>query len=503
MEIEIKLALDERAVARFRRQSALREGKPAREALYSLYFDTPDFDLLGRGIALRLRRVGLHWVQTVKARAGAGGLLSERPEWETQVAGNRPDPAVLPEDVRALIPAGLWPRLGPVFATQFKRTIWQVRQGRSRIEVALDRGVIRAGSSEWPISEVELELESGRIADLIHLAERLVDDLPFHLEPRSKAQRGYQLAGAIALAPVKAAAPTLEPGQPATAAFAAIARACLDQFEANLPGLLQGDVPDPEYLHQMRVALRRLRAAVGLLRFMGIEQPAWVAELKWLMGELSPARDWDVLVTETLPRVRAALPSPDPLDALAGRAGQLRRQALVRARAAASSPRLVRLWLAMERDLNVLPEGGVDTEGWANASLERRFRQMRRLGRRLDELGSEERHALRIAGKKLRYAAEFFAGLHPKRSRRFITCLAQLQDRLGVLNDVAVTGRLLTELKQDASPQVWEGAGLVAGYLARELQEHLAGLAPCWQDFHRIEPYWRAAAKRKGAGAQP
>lgn len=491
MEIEIKLALEARSANRFKRHPALAGLKPASARLHSLYFDTPTFDLLRAGIALRLRRVGFHWVQTVKARADGGGVLAQRPEWEVRLTGNRPDLDVLPAEARRLIPASVGVGLAPAFETEFRRTTWQVEQGGSLIEVALDRGEIRAGGQAWPISELELELKSGELDALFALADRLLADLPFRLEPRSKAQRGYQLAGALSLAPVKAAMPELRADAPASVAYTAIVRACMAQFEANLPGFLQAEEPDPEYVHQMRVAMRRLRAVTGLLRFLQRETPAWVGELGWLMGELSTARDWDVLVTETLPRVRQRLEQAAVLDALGQAAQRLRRQADGRARAALASPRLVRLWLAIERDLATDTTTPITTLDWAKTALDRRYRQIRRLGSRLDEMDPAERHTLRIAGKKLRYAAEFFACLHPKAARRFIASLAGLQDVLGVLNDVAVTAHLLQEAKQSGGHAVWEGAGLVAGFLAREQDLRLAELGRHWREFLQTRPYWR------------
>lgn len=491
MEIEIKLTLESRSANRLRRHPALKGVEPSSNRLFSVYFDTPAADLLRAGVALRLRRAGLHWVQTMKARAGSGGVLARRPEWEVRVTGKRPDLEVMPAEARLLIPAGVAAALTPIFETEFRRTTWVVEQGGSLIEVALDRGEIRAGGQAWPISELELELKSGEINDLFDLAECLLADLPLRLEPRSKAQRGYQLAGALSLAPVKAVLPQLDADVAASAAYMAIVRACMTQFEANLPGYMLAQVPDPEYVHQMRVALRRLRAAIGLLRFMDRPPPAWVGELKWLMGELSQARDWDVFVTETLPRVRALLERADALDALTEAAQGLRRQADERARTALSSPRLARLWLAIERDLASIAVAPITTRQWAKAALDRRYRQIRRLGSRLDELDSAERHALRIAGKKLRYAAEFFACLHAKAARRFIATLAGLQDVLGVLNDVAVTAHLLEEAKQAGGQGVWEGAGLVAGFLAREQDLRLAELARAWRAFRDTRPYWR------------
>lgn len=491
MEIEIKLALDVGAAKRLRRHPVLATVARKTQRLFSVYFDTPAFDLLRAGVALRLRRVGASWWQTVKARADHGGMLSERPEWEVKLASNRPDLDVLPAEARRLIPAAA--DLTPAFETEFRRTTWTLKEGDSCIEVALDRGEIRAAGRTLPISELELELQAGDLGDLFALGERFVADLPVQLEPRSKAQRGYQLAGALPLCPVKAAIPQLNADTPASAAYAAIVRACMGHFEANLPGYLAAvePDPDPEYVHQMRVAMRRLRAVTGLTRFLQRQPPIWLEELRWLMRELAEARDWDVLVTETLPRVRTHLERPAQLDALTEVAQRLRLQANERARAALASTRLARLWLAIERDLAATPGTAISTAAWARAALDRRYRQVHRLGSRLDELDPAERHALRIAGKKLRYAAECFAGLRPKAARRFIATLAKVQDALGVLNDMAVTAHLLEQAKQVGNQAVWEGAGLTTGVLVREQELGLATLARVWREFRHARPYWR------------
>lgn len=492
MEIEIKLALDPGAVRKLSRHPAIGQSQAVHQRLLSVYYDTADFALLREGLALRLRRVGRHWVQTVKARAGSGGVLAQRPEWEIHLKSKQPNLDALPEEARALFPDVANKSLVPIFETVFRRSIWQVKTADHAIEVALDQGEIHAGDKTWPICEVELELKSGGLDELFRLADRLAADLPLRLEPRSKATRGYQLAGALSLAPVKAVVPAFDLEAPAGAAYCAIVRACLAQFEANLPGYWAGGAsPHPEYVHQMRVALRRMRAAIGLLRFMDLETPAWVSELKWIMGELSLARDWDVFVTETLARIAAGLERPQALEPLAAVAQRLREAANANAARALNDSRLARLWLTLERALAEFPDTPITARQWAEAALERRYQKLRKLGKRLDELDPTERHALRIAGKKLRYAAEFFAAIKPKAARRFIDRLAHLQDILGVLNDVAVTTRLLDEAKQAGGTAVWEGAGMVAGYLAREQSERLDDLYKAWRDFNATSPYWR------------
>jgi len=98
---------------------------------------------------------------------------------------------------------------------------------------------------------------------------------------------------------------------------------------------------------------------------------------------------------------------------------------------------------------------------------------------------------MRIAAKKLRYSAEFFAVWHPKAARRFIRHLADLQDVLGVLNDAAVTARLLSELAPAGEAASREAVGLVMGFLACEQAYRLARLEQLWREFHDIPPYWK------------
>ncbi len=150
MEIELKLALDPAQVSRVKRHPLLAGVKAERQALHSIYYDTPDFALTRRLIALRLRRVGYHWVQTVKAAAPSVGALSSRPEWEAQVMGNQPDLAVLEKEARALLADIDLSHLAPVFITDVKRTTWQIEAGETTMEIALDQGEIRAGENTHP-----------------------------------------------------------------------------------------------------------------------------------------------------------------------------------------------------------------------------------------------------------------------------------------------------------------------------------------------------------------
>src|SRR5688572_20832002 len=153
---------------------------------------------------------------------------------------------------------------------------------------------------------------------------------------------------------VKARAATLDRAMPVSAAFRAVMRANLAHLRANDRGMLEGR--DLEYLHQMRVALRRMRSAIGVFSPVLPEAPVFElrAELKWLAGRLGPARDWDVFLAETLPPIEAEFGPHPGLGRFTARCRMLRGGAGAQARRAVRSARYDRLvarleaWLAGE-----------------------------------------------------------------------------------------------------------------------------------------------------------
>ncbi len=424
-------------------------------------------------------------MQTVKAEAAAAGMLSRRPEWEVEVAEERLDLAALPEEARRLIPGELVQQLRPAFSTEFTRTTWLLRHGESLVEVALDRGRIRAGDRSCSLSEVEIELKEGRADDLFDLAEAWLGQLPFRLEPRSKAQRGYQLAGAFEAAPRKVSPPALQPADPADRAWRAMLGAALGQFAANCPGFEAGG--DPEYLHQMRVALRRLRTATSLARSLGMKRLAWDRDLRWLLDELSALRDWDVLATQALPLVSKTT-GPRPIAALRRPLERARRLALERARSAVRAQRTIRMVLAIERALLEEGKDRLSAAAWAARALKRRWKDLRRAGKGFARLDDRGRHRLRIAGKKMRYAADAFSSLYGADMKHLLGLLEDLQDGLGAANDAVVAGRLLAGLaKQDT--RLARPAALVGCVLSVEATARSAGLARVWRKIAALDPF--------------
>lgn len=507
MEIELKLLFspeDLRQAGRHPAVTALRAGRGRTDRTVSIYYDTPDAALAKAGAALRLREVRDRWVQTVKSGSGAAAGLHEREEREWRVAGPQPDLGRLARTPFAELFASphIAGRLAPVFRTEFERVIRPLAwPDGTRVELALDHGSVQAGERAEPISEMELELKAGDATRLFDLAQTLAVDLSLRLGHASKAERGYLLAGLVKRAPHKQQRIGLDPAMPAAAAIRRVALACIAQMQANEEGLLAGR--DPEYLHQLRVGLRRLRSCMAMLRkhVPPERTQALVEELRWLGRALNPARDWDVFMTETLPPLLRVFPQDTGLAALHARGARLRRGADATAREMVRSSRYTSLLLAAgsalaREDLAAFTTGAGElaepVDSFAARLLERRDAKLRKRGAALREAMPEARHAARIAAKRLRYAAEFFASLYaPKRVRRYVTALEDIQDSLGHLNDLVTAERLLADAGSGARhPLDPRALGIVTGWCAATANVGLARLGRDWKRFKSAKAFW-------------
>jgi len=508
-EIELKLSVPKQALWRLRRHPGLAsvtQRKLAPQQLVSIYYDTPDLELRDRGVALRLRRVGKRWIQTIKTNGQASAGLHSRSEWESETAENTLDFAAIgdPELKQFLADSKRQQALRAAFVTQFKRSSRILRcVDGTEVECSLDQGEIVAGDRRLPICELELELKSGGAVALFDLAQSLVESLPLRLENQSKAERGYQLANAEESKPVKAKVPGLNKDMTASVAFESIVQSCLAHLQANEAGVLNEE--DSEYVHQMRVALRRMRSAIGLFCALVPKEKSLAVreELRWLTKELDGARNWDVFCLTTLPPMAAAFPADEGLAWLSARTAQTRIKQNVRAREAAASKRYQRLLLNLGSWLLSAPWTGSETaesrapidppaRELAVALLQKQHKRLRKRGDDLISLSPEARHQVRIAAKKLRYAAEFFSALFGnKRVRAYVDALADLQTVLGAVNDAATTVALLSELQ---SPELQAhqrlALDIVKSWVLGASQAQMRELGSTWERFRKQKKFW-------------
>ncbi len=524
-ELEIKLRLPRAAAAALPAHAvvrALKRGRARTETLSTTYFDTDDGRLARDDIALRLRRSGRDWRQTVKgpAQDDAGGGLAARAEYEWALA---PGPRMPALDLAAVAATPLGKRVaraagkagfGARFTTHFRRTTIPLAfPDRTQALLCIDVGEVRGPAPprrRRAFCEVEIELETGDPLRLFELALALVDAFPLVVEARSKAARGHALVTGAAARPATAEDVELPEGGDAAAALAAIVRNCLRQIGANADGLLVDD--DPEWIHQMRVGVRRLRSCLALAR--RLVPPAALGhvedDLRWIAAALGPARDLDVFVHETLPAMRqasrraaegaAAVADFEPaLAAMAEHACARRDAARRDAREAVASKRMSRLLLAGGA-LAATPGLGTSAgsaeaaalgqpaAAFAATILGRRHRRFARRVAGLAGMPPAERHRTRILAKRLRYATEFFAPLFPgRRTRAYRKALADLQAVLGALNDATVAAALAAELGDPASP----GAALFAGWAAARGDGTARSLERACRAFAGANPFWK------------
>lgn len=515
-EIELKLRVTPSLAARLKRSEILHScasGRAVTRRLLSIYFDTPRLDLKSLGGALRIRNVGRRRIQTLKLPVEDVTGLQVFHEFERDIAGDTPDMTHIGES--ALLARfqdhKFITELAPVFATEFRRTTIPVRIDDSEVDVAVDIGEIRGGERRLPLCEVELELKSGNPQRLVDLALALHREAPCAWEYDTKAARGYRLAANEPPAAQRARPVAIEHGMSARAAFVLAARVAVRQIRANEACARLGE--DPEGVHQLRVGLRRLRALVGAYRrAMAVAFHAYLtSELDWLQTQFGAARDWDVFIAESLQRLQARLPAEPAVATMLRAAETLREDSYRTMRETLDDPRYTELLLRLEQALGdgswsapvegecaALDRPAVE---FARAMLDRRYKRLRKLGGRRADLPEDALHRLRIAGKKLRYVADFFRNLFPKKpTAKFIAALAEVQDQLGSLNDAVVSRQLLLALEarladaKDATA-ARHASGLVLGWQAARVDRDLAGFQETWRRLRDRSPFWIDAAR--------
>lgn len=498
VETELKLRIAPEHMERLKAHPLLKQlsaGAASTRALRNIYFDTPDLDLHGHEMALRLRQAGDKWLQTLKGGGGVEAGLHSRNEWETEVAGRALDLHAL-KAAGGKLPAGAGKKLKPVFTTDFTRSIYELHYRNAAIELCMDSGQIRSGRRARPISELELELISGDPGELFNLALELLDIVPLEAEPASKAEYGYRLHAGGKQAVTKARFPALEDAQDIPSALRAMVGACLLHVQANVPGALGNR--DEEYLHQIRVGLRRLRVVLAMARTYRQDSELDVLrhQTNELCEKLGVARDWDVFVTAILPPLTAAFPGDAGVRKVLRASKKHREECHAQMRAALGSQDLQRLilrmgaWMQGEYWRAQPTDATGSLTDFAAKMLHKRARLVMRHGKRIAQGDPAELHALRIASKKLRYSGELLGSLFKKAPRtRYLSAMSSLQDTLGMLNDIATARGLLTETDL---PHGKGTMNLMLDWMDRQRTEKLRELKRSWRRFSSQQPFWEA-----------
>jgi len=501
METELKLTASAAHLHKISSQRLLQDfatTAPVTRLLTSHYFDTPDNALHKHGLSLRVRQDAQRRTQTLKGQpdgVGAGGAL-QRDEWESPVAADTPDvhgllkanhlPARYARVLRRVARTGT---LSELFMVQAKRTTWMLEVGGASIEMALDEGSTQANGANSTFAEIELELKSGKKGALYTAANQLARHIPVQLSFVSKAERGFALLGE-GMRPRKASAIVFPRRAPVEQGMRRILASCLEHAQANAQGFLDSD--DPEYLHQLRVGLRRFKSALKLFRGVAALPADLQAQLDEVAAVLGAARDADVLLLSTLPRIADAGKHHALLQGLFEHVQADAQDKRATARRAVHSTHYAQLMLGLfawiegkrwrkdasragrarlRRPLAAYARRAVVA---AHDVVARRARKVQKLGGR----DSASLHRLRIGCKQARYAVEFFGALErKKKAARYVKKLAAVQDALGGLNDVHVAQAILAGYAQ-ARPELALQVTVVTAYLngiaAARLDRHQA-----------------------------
>lgn len=505
-ELEIKLVGAPADVAALTRSPLLAEyadGEATIERLVTTYFDTPYRMLAKKGVSVRLRAEAGRVIQTVKVERRGEGALSRR-EWERDAPAGATFPSPTGEAEFDAVDSAL-AGVAPVARVSSDRWTRDLALKKARLEAAVDLGRIENLSAgallrAAPLAEFELEFVEGDLGAAFKFARRILAaaDGRLHVSLLSKGAQARRL-GEAGLPPPESAL-AIDAGASAGDALAAALR----QYAARIVDLrpFLADHRLPESAHQMRVALRRLRAVArlydGALRDDAIFDLARRA--RDFARAIAPARDWDVFIDGPLANARDRAGESEGFSRLA-RAADARRATAWASAADACASRDFALFV-----IDLLKAGHV--EGWrkrararldmparafAEHALDCRLKAARAAEDAAAGGGLNARHRLRLKVKALRYTAQAFRSLYPKEARQaFLSALSELQEELGRMSDAQAAARLAEIAAKGEGAKAARAAGVVAGLYAADAEDaaHRADLV--WSRLAGLAPFWRA-----------
>ena len=453
--------------------------------LTETWYDTPSLTLLRHGFALSITRARRGHTQTL--RQGDALVTAAIPEAIPVATAFGPG---WDEPLADLLQGE---NFSPAFSTQIKR----LTRRAGPVELHFETGFIQTSTEKFPLRELELR---GPPAECYALALALAEKHGLTLQPASLVQRGIWASGAIRPGAVKAG-PGLSGAICLDDAVVALTQSCLTQFTANWPVFAHGT--EVEAVHQMRVAMRRLRSVLGLFNraFAAPEFSTFRDGAKNIANLMGEARNWDVFTALLHAGPLTAFPHEPGFVAMLQQCADYRATGYAAVRELLADPAttcfLLRaeIFLARHGWRNGLPvEALADltapAQNFAAANLARLHRKVRKSGRHLMRIGAHERHLTRIELKKLRYAADLFGGLFEGRGkiRSYNRVAAELQEELGLLNDLTTAQELLARL-DGSTPDKARAIGIVLGWCAHAASADDKQLAKRWKNFTETKPF--------------
>ncbi|MDQ6680599.1 MAG: CHAD domain-containing protein, partial [Pseudomonadota bacterium] len=447
--------------------------------------------------SLRLRKEGDAWVQTAKASTGlTARRLEQNVPVEAPPAGTLPQPDPLRHDgspVGKALRKALGGKvsgdadLSMRYRTDVLRTKRVVRAGDAKVEVALDVGTIVAGEQSLPVCELEFELKSGDVSQLVALASQWAEKHGLWISTPSKAERGSRLShGNPGPQPVKATTPAIDATASGQSFFAATLQSCLAQVLQNASGIAEATEEDEGLVHQLRIGIRRLRTALRELQGIasGID-PDWEPVLQRTFQELGDHRDLAIVVPAVRKELEAAkapsFPDPEPLHRTR------RPTAVVR------DPVFQRTLFALIafEDRQARESGHAEAGIALRSVMAKRLGHLRRRiardGKRFAELETSQQHKVRKKLKRLRYLSEFTAPLFGAASvHGFLDKWKDAQDALGEYNDQRIAVELFRSTAE-RDPNAW----FVVGWLEARRPASVKRCSRALREASKAASFWK------------
>ena len=446
-EFELKLVFPAEklpAIEKFLRS----KGALKRQHLQAAYIDTDDFRLARAGIALRLRKEGRQWVQTLKTGTSSNFARLEHeivvphrgggiPAWSLAAHAEHPAGAVLMKALVNTSAEGL--------AVRYSTDIWRrkahLKARNGLVEYALDLGQIKAFDSQGtektvPVMELEIELLSGQRSAVIAHALMMVKRFGASIDTRGKAQQGFTLANGIqSIPPVRAELAHFANSKPSdTEIISTIVQSCLAQILPNLSEINAGINLYDEHLHQLRVGLRRFKSALKILALNHTYMTELhIQTLEQVFQLLGTYRDSNFIAEKLSPALKA---SKGPAIQLEIMPPQKHPSTFLRAKPF-QELLLAIIALGNHNAESSLPNSLLKKR--IIAMLDSTFRDTKKQAAHFKTIDDLKRHRLRKKLKFLRYSLEFFGDFCQRNKRsKYLKVMATALESLGNYNDICV-----------------------------------------------------------------
>lgn len=420
------------------------------EEHHDTLLDTASRRITGRRFALRIREINGALTLTLKGPDTVASGIHERQEWEAAlVTTDRFNVDLWPESIASMTRDLIGDEpLAPLLHVVVKRRLWDVRRGSRLVgELALDTGVILAAGRSEDIHELELELkESGARPDLDTLSATLTAHLPLQPETRSKSQRGLAL--------LRRARWTLDGYTPIVSLARHYVRQKWRVAMQKQHSVMK--VGDADSIHDMRVAIRRIRSVLQELEDLPAFKRRAVRRLRKHLREvayqLGAVRDLDIIAARVAQYMAASGKAQRAeVEQVLERLATRRKNSYDSLIGALESGEFIHLKrkLARCKIARLTPDGSPSCAGareFAGSILWSRYDEMIRHAEAIELGMTSEMHQARILAKRLRYTLELFAPVLPRDARPFRQALVNFQEAFGGLQDLIVTYQQLTDM---------------------------------------------------------